>query len=152
MEVGIMSNNEVPLVVVGADGSELGVAAIRWAAEHARRVGGRLRVVTAYEVPGMIFFAPTARESEYEDAAKQALARSVAEALGEAPDLPVEELVLAHRPAHALTEAADGAALLVVGSHGRGQLPGMHLGSVASYCVHHAPCPVLVYRTATSGR
>jgi len=26
--------------------------------------------------------------------------------------------------------------------------PGMHLGSVAGYCVHHAPCPVVVLRTA----
>jgi len=32
----------------------------------------------------------------------------------------------------------------VVGGHGRGELPGMHLGAVASYCTHHAPCPVVV--------
>jgi nucleotide-binding universal stress UspA family protein len=56
------------------------------------------------------------------------------------------------RPAHALTDAAAEADLLVVGSHGRGELPGMHLGSVAGYCVHHAPCPVLVYRVSAVGR
>ena len=40
----------------------------------------------------------------------------------------------------------------MIGSHGRGELPGMHLGSVASYCVHHAPCPVVVIRGAHTGR
>jgi nucleotide-binding universal stress UspA family protein len=52
------------------------------------------------------------------------------------------------RPARVLTHLAEGADLLVVGSHGRGELPGMHLGSVASYCAHHAPCPVVVLRGA----
>ena len=40
-----------------------------------------------------------------------------------------------------------GADMLVIGSRGEGELPGMHLGSTASYCVHHAPCPVVVLRT-----
>lgn len=45
-------------------------------------------------------------------------------------------------------QAAKG--FLVVGSHGYGALPGMHLGSVATNCVHNAPCPVLVHRTHES--
>ena len=28
----------------------------------------------------------------------------------------------------------------------------MHLGSVATFCVHHAPCPVLVFRGLHTGR
>jgi len=34
--------------------------------------------------------------------------------------------------------------LLVIGARGRGVLAALLLGSVASYCVRHAPCPVLV--------
>ncbi|MGH4010822.1 MAG: universal stress protein [Pseudonocardiaceae bacterium] len=40
----------------------------------------------------------------------------------------------------------------MIGSHRQGELPGMHLGSVASYCVHHAPCPVVVVRGLHTGR
>ena len=32
-----------------------------------------------------------------------------------------------------------------------GAPPGRHLGSVASDVVQHAPCPVLVHRTADAG-
>ncbi|GAB4840311.1 hypothetical protein Ancab_021077 [Ancistrocladus abbreviatus] len=36
--------------------------------------------------------------------------------------------------------------LLVVGNHGRGALRRAFLGSVSSYCVQHAKCPVLVVK------
>lgn len=147
-----MSDKTRPLVVVGVDGSPLSIEAIRWAAEHAKLINGSLLAVTGYEVPWTIFFAPTATESDYESAARVVLDEAVAEALGGEPDIPVATRLVGNRPAHALTDSAAGADLLVVGSHGRGAMPGMHLGSVANYCVHHSPCPVVVYRSAQSGR
>jgi nucleotide-binding universal stress UspA family protein len=134
------------------DGSDLSVQALRWAADQARLTGARLLAVTGYEAPWTILLSPTATEADYARHAHEVLDRSVADALGPAPDVPVERRVVDKRPAHALADAAAGAALLVVGSHGRGELPGMHLGSVAGYCVHHAPCPVLVFRGAHTGR
>jgi nucleotide-binding universal stress UspA family protein len=95
---------------------------------------------------------PTYTEEDYARDAQEVLDTSVEKAVGTASDVPVEKRLVAHRPAPALTHAAEGAALLVVGSHGRGELPGMQLGSVAGYCVHHAPCPVLVFRAAHTGR
>lgn len=80
------------------------------------------------------------------------LHRAVTEVRQAEPDVPVEQHLVQQRPALALTRAAEGAQLLVVGSHGRGELPGMHLGSVASFCVHHAPCPVVVVRGRDTGR
>jgi nucleotide-binding universal stress UspA family protein len=47
-----------------------------------------------------------------------------------------------------LLEAAAGADLLVVGSHGRGPLGEVLLGSVSHRCVQHAACPVAVVRGA----
>jgi len=147
-----MTDREQPFIVVGADGSALSVQALRWAADQARLTGARIVVVTGWETPVTIMIVPTWTEEDYAREAEATLERTVAEALGDAPDVPIELRLVRHRPAQALAEAADGAALLVVGSHGRGELPGMHLGSVATYCVHHAPCPVLVFRGVHTGR
>ncbi len=148
-----MSDQPVrPLIVVGVDGSELSLQAVRWAAEQARVTKAGLLAVTGYEIPWTILVAPTYTEADYDRDAREVLDRAVAEALGPEPAVPVEKRLVQKRPAHALTEAAVGAQLLVVGSHGRGELPGMHLGSVATFCVHHAPCPVLVFRGEHTGR
>lgn len=43
--------------------------------------------------------------------------------------------------------AADvGADVVVVGSHGKGFLKRMLMGSVSHHVLHHAPCPVLMLR------
>jgi nucleotide-binding universal stress UspA family protein len=47
-------------------------------------------------------------------------------------------------PARMLVEASPGAGLIVVGSHGRGDLHGVLLGSAAYALVHRAACPVAV--------
>ena len=39
-----------------------------------------------------------------------------------------------------------GVDAIVVGSHGKGRLKRLVLGSVSEHVVHHAPCPVLVVR------
>jgi nucleotide-binding universal stress UspA family protein len=45
-----------------------------------------------------------------------------------------------------LLEAAEGAAMLVVGSRGHGQVAGTVAGSVSQHLARHAPCPVVVAR------
>jgi nucleotide-binding universal stress UspA family protein len=47
---------------------------------------------------------------------------------------------------HQLTEAAKGAALLVVGHRGRGAIASAMLGSVGLQALMHAHCPVTIVR------
>ncbi|PVZ06306.1 universal stress protein [Actinomycetospora cinnamomea] len=133
-------------IVVGIDGSVRSVEALRWAADMARLTGAEVHAVTAWEVPVTIMLVPSYTEADYAREARAVLDRAVAEVQESAADVKIEKHLVQQRPALVLGERAENAQMLVLGSHGRGDLPGMHLGSTASYCVHHAPCPVVVVR------
>lgn len=135
-----------PFIVVGADGSDASIGALRWSIEQARLTSARVIVVTAFNIPWTIMITPTYTDEDYARDAQEMLDRTVWEGSLDRGEVPVETRLLQERPALALTGVARGADLLVVGAKGHGELPGLHLGSVASYCVHHAPCPVVVHR------
>lgn len=136
-----------PQIVVGIDGSEDSKAALRWAVKHARLIGGAVEAVAAREMDVAALIGPIETEHDYETEAKRRLDTELAEVLGDSVDVPISVKVSEDRPGRVLTEVADGAELLVIGSHGQGELPGLHLGSTANYCVHNAPCPVVVVRS-----
>ncbi len=79
--------------------------------------------------------------------------RKLAERIA-APGRAVHTLAAIGRPATAIVEEAErvGCDLIVVGSRGRGTFATSLIGSVAAEVVDHAPCPVLVARTARWGR
>ncbi len=151
-----MTMSETPhTIVVGADGSDLSAAALQWAVGQARMLDGRIVVVTGFDIPITIFIVPTYTDDDYARLAEKMLADTVSKAFPDGPpDVPVETRLVQQRPGMAVAQAADelGADMVVIGSHGQGELPGVHVGSVASYIVHHAPCPVLVYRRSDTGR
>lgn len=64
-------------------------------------------------------------------------------------DVPVASRVLRGRAAPILTQAATGARMLVLGSHGHSRLHHALLGSVAEECIRTTPCPVVVVPVGT---
>ncbi|MGY1695324.1 universal stress protein [Geodermatophilus sp. SYSU D00814] len=141
-----------PRVVVGVEDSPVSRAALRRAAEEARRLGATLEVVAAYrpEAYWSDLYAITAPPaSETEEHARTRAAAIVAEVLGEGAQADVR--VVRGAAGEALVERADGAALLVVGSRSRSRVLGMVLGSVALHCAVNAPGPVLVVHPDAAG-
>lgn len=136
-------------VVVGADGSTPSRRAMAWAAEEAVRRGVTLVAVHGWGLPSAAS-GPVADPSSLSlsealsEAALELVAEEAARVRKEVPDAVVEVRSDGIGAAPALLEAAEGAALLVVGSRGRGGFAGLVLGSISQQVAQHAPCPVVV--------
>jgi nucleotide-binding universal stress UspA family protein len=131
-------------IVVGIDGSECSNQALRWAIMEARRSDRPLLLVhvwhwrtDAIASPMSLVGAPDARR-----AGRSQLSRAVAEARRQGVSATTR--LLEGAAAITLARAADGAAMLVVGSHGYRRLSQTFLGSVSTGCVRRATCPVVV--------
>lgn len=127
-------------VVVGVDGpsSEEAVAA---AFEEASWRAARL--VAVHCLPGNHWTSDSAALAEHEH---ELLAQRLAGWQEKYPDVTVDRVVSADRPAERLLDFADRAQLLVVGSRGRGGVRGLALGSTSQALMSYALCPVLVAR------
>ena len=136
---------DAPRIVVGYDGSDDAVRAVRWAVTEAQSRGASLDVVHTYDFPYLDRLGPTTRDELHAEA--QAVADDGRRlALDAEPDVAVTAAAVAGLPAAVLVERAVGAALLVVGHQGAGRGHHHILGSVATRCVQHADCSVVVVR------
>ncbi len=139
-----------PRVVVGLDDSPSGGAALAAAVAEATRRGAHVRGVLAYEAAdhwSSVYAVMTRPPSQSGTRALERARAVVADVLGEDAG-SVEVSVEAGPAEEVLVRKAADAELLVVGSRSRSTLLGTVLGSVALHCVVHAPCPVLVVRSA----
>lgn len=140
-------------IVVGVDGSTTSDRALDWAVEDARRRGATIVVVHAWSMPRTDPYVPLALDPGMFEEAGRSVLRAAVERIAAHPEAPPVETVLAcESPTRALLEAAAGADLLVVGSHGRGGFSGMLLGSVSQHVLHHATVPVVVVRSGAPDR
>jgi nucleotide-binding universal stress UspA family protein len=133
-----------PRIVVGVDGSPQSVKAVAWAAEQARCTGDTLELVTAWSFATSYGVPLVVEGFDAEREARDIAAKAVADL-----DLPADRIhstVVYDSPASALVRSSEGAAILVVGSRGHGGFENLLLGSVSTYCMHHAHCSVVVVR------
>jgi nucleotide-binding universal stress UspA family protein len=147
-------------VVCGIDGSDEALEAARQAGRLARQA---LVLLAAVDPWDLLLAGPASR---YADDTVQGLAAeqhraAAAAALERAhheikpqPGCALESRLVEDRPADALLGEADriAATLIALGPSGRGRLPGIALGSVATAVVHTARCAVLVARRPPAPR
>lgn len=139
-------------VVVGLDGSELSQAALAWGFDYASRHGMTLNAVHAWTIPSFdLLAAPAGPAPADVETITEEERRSSAESLAgfrdRYPDVTVEETVIKESATKALLEAAKDAALIVVGTHGRGEVMAAVLGSVSQALLRKADVPVVVVGT-----
>ena len=132
-------------VLVGVDGSPASELATAIAFDEASRRGVELMALHAWsdvevlELPGLDWEAV---KSE----AERSPGRATGGLAGTLSRCEVHRLVECDRPARQLIEKSESAQLVVVGSHGRGGLNGVLLGSVSNAVVHSVRMPVIVAR------
>ena len=135
-------------LLLATDLSEASYSATEQAFELASRLGAALLVVSVIDpgsllLPGGRFRARVDQVRERREQQAQAL---VERGLNQGVD--VSFLIWTGDPGDQIVEAAEAELvdMVLVGSHGRGAVGRLFLGSVSEHVVRNAPCPVLVVR------
>ncbi|WP_063020030.1 universal stress protein [Nocardia niwae] len=139
-----------PPVLVGVDGSESALAAVRFAAAAAAHRHAPLHIVDS--IPAPTDFGPGVALEQIDYDIYRSRATAALEAAREAAataSAPIGALEIATESAEAppipvLRDRSKGARLLVVGTHGLGAFSRTILGSVSTALARHAACPVAV--------
>ncbi|HEX6360349.1 universal stress protein [Actinophytocola sp.] len=140
-------------IMVGVDGSESALHAVRWAAREAGRRNAPLRLVHVcvlnpvrhprQEVPPPRFHAAVL------DQGRHWLTEASENARRTVPGLPVVTDLRAGVAADVLITESRTAQLAVLGSRGLGGFRSMLVGSVAVALSEHGHCPVVVMHSST---
>ncbi|MFE7224257.1 universal stress protein [Nocardioides sp. NPDC057577] len=150
--VVIGEHNPIPTdgpVVVGVDGSEFGDVALRYALTEAALRKTSVRAVTVTDLATALIPSDSeivARvEAHLEAEAAEIAQRSVDRASDNGhTTVPVESVIATGRPSAAILANATDAQLIVVGSHGKGFLRRLFLGSTSRGVLHGADRPVVI--------
>lgn len=144
-----------PRIVVGVDASESS-AVLGFAFQAARQRGLPLFAVRAWTPDRPADLEGTSgRTTLAELLARRTLERALERWRPEFPDVPVHTTLVRGDPAQTLISHSHRAALLVIGTRGRGHLTGTLLGSVSQTVLQHGHSPVAVIHdtpTAPSAR
>jgi nucleotide-binding universal stress UspA family protein len=138
----------VKKLLLATDLTEASSSATDEAFELAVRLDASLLVVSVIDpgsllLPGGRFRARVDQVREHREQLAQGLVER-----GRAAGIEVSFLIWTGDPGDMIVEAAEAehADMVLVGSHGRGAVGRLLLGSVSEHVVRNAPCPVLVVR------
>ncbi|GAA2987159.1 universal stress protein [Streptosporangium longisporum] len=135
-------------IVVGIDDSPQCDPALAYAFEQAALRGATLRALYAWQAPVHAYAPEIVYDmDEIRRAQHQVAADKLASWRQTYPQVKVVEDVRSGHPVEVLTAASERADLVVVGSHGRGALGSLVLGSVSRGVLHHARGTVAVVRS-----
>jgi nucleotide-binding universal stress UspA family protein len=138
---------EIRTIVVGVDGSDASVEALRQAQALAGPLAARVVALACWDVPTVYDGYVAMGINDFDVRAGEILQESVAKAFGPETPANVETRLVQGHPRPTLIEASKSVDMLVLGRRGHGGFGGLLLGSVSSACVAHAHCPVLVVHT-----
>lgn len=130
-------------IVVGVDGSDSSIDALRFAVRTAKAFGTSLEAIAVWTYPAGAEVALLADWSPEEDA-QEILATVAKTVFGDDRPSWFSTATKRGSAARALIEESVGADMLVLGSRGHGGFIGLLLGSVSAACAEHAHCPVLI--------
>lgn len=142
-------------VLLPADGSENGIRALHHAIELVKLSGGTLiichvaniiSVISGFDqIPNGAGYVSEQMAAELEQNGKEVLEKMVKLV---PPEVPVKTVFEVGSPGPTLAAVAEknDVDLIVMGSRGLGPIKGIFMGSVSSYIVSHAKCPVLIVK------
>jgi len=139
-------------ILIAVDDSPIAAHAADVGIELAKALHSTLGFVHVFDArvaPGTAWGITAERVGELSEEQAKRLLELFRERAGMQSDVPA--FLKSADPASDIIEVAKkwSADMIVMGSHGRGRLGGLVLGSVSQAVLHHAPCPVLVVRPRT---
>lgn len=138
-------------IVVGVDASPGSERAIGFAFDTASATKAPLVAIQGWHDViggrhGGLAESPIGSVAERIAACERAISEAVAGWAEKYPEVSLAREAVPVPPARLLADASQRAALVVVGSRGRGGFTGLLLGSTSQALLHHAQCPVAVVR------
>ncbi|MBF4994373.1 universal stress protein [Arthrobacter gandavensis] len=138
-------------IIVGVDGSDSSVQALLQAQALAVPLDVPVEAVTCWEIPQLYDRYVVLQAEDFREGAEKVQRDALAKAFGNQVPHNVTARLIHGNPKAALIGESKNASMLVLGRRGRGRFAGHLFGSVSSYLVGHAACPVLVVQPPGAG-
>jgi nucleotide-binding universal stress UspA family protein len=143
---------DIKKILVATDFSDHSAVALRYAAEFSKAFGSQILLCHVVEGSGYLSHLPPGGEGYFppnmDEIRRENAQVKCQEILDEGTFENAAAHVLIGKPFLEIVQLAkaENVDLVIVGTHGRGAVAHMLLGSVAERVVRKAPCPVLTVR------
>jgi len=148
------AGNSIRKILVGVDGSDNSIAALKWAAELASKEGAHIDILTSWQTPfptvELIAIGFNLDMSEINDRPAQIaqfrLEKAISAVYGEPHPKGIDFIIEEGYPGLVLVERSAHVDLLVLGNRGHNPMVETLLGSISAHCIAHAHCPVVIVK------